>query len=109
WASRLSLACGGGVSRWIDICSLGSPEERTKMRIRRLWFPVVLVVVGLVVGILGFAMWRLDAFIASHKDWITRQLEAKLARRVRFGAVHVSLRGGLSVQVDNVLVADDPR
>ena len=72
------------------------------------------VLLGAAVAVVGaaalaLAVARLNAYLAAHRDALAAQASAALGRPVSFAAVRVSWRGGGSVRVTDLRVADDPR
>jgi uncharacterized protein involved in outer membrane biogenesis len=62
---------------------------------------VIAVAVGLVLS-------NLNAYLTSHKDWLTAQVEGVLGRKVSFSEISVSLSSGFGARVKDVRIADDP-
>ncbi len=67
------------------------------------------VLVAIVTGVALFARARLDDYVDAHRDEIAARVSAALGRRLRFDSCSVSLWGGLSANLDNLRIADDPR
>lgn len=65
---------------------------------------VVLVVLG---GILFYVSRNLEAFLEAQRDWIAARAGEAVGREVRFGAVGVAWRDGLSASLADLSIADD--
>ncbi|MFN8543558.1 MAG: AsmA-like C-terminal region-containing protein [Candidatus Binatia bacterium] len=74
----------------------------------RRWVIGGVVVVGGLAALVAVALSGLDAYLSHNRDWLAGEIEAALGRPVRFDALGVSLRGGLSARVENLHVGDDP-
>jgi kynureninase len=74
----------------------------------RKWLIAAAIVgVALMIG-LALAVSRFQTYVEERRDWVAGELSAALRRSVSFGDIAVSLRGGLSVAVTNLRVAEDP-
>ncbi len=74
----------------------------------RKWIAAALVLLALAAGAVALAAANLNSYLNANRDWISRQVEAALGRRVAFDEVELSLWGGLGVRVANLRVGDDP-
>jgi AsmA protein len=73
----------------------------------RKWIALGIVVLVFSGGLL-LAVLNLNAWLNENREWVGRQAEAALGRRVSFGEVGVSLWPGLAVRLADLQVGDDP-
>jgi uncharacterized protein involved in outer membrane biogenesis len=66
------------------------------------------VIVGVIAVAVGLVLSNLNAYLTSHKDWLTAQVEGVLGRKVSFSEISVSLSSGFGARVKDVRIADDP-
>ncbi|MGD9762528.1 MAG: AsmA-like C-terminal region-containing protein [Candidatus Binatia bacterium] len=73
------------------------------------WLVGVAVVLLVAAGVTFVAGSRLDAYLDAHREAFAARASAELGRTVQFGALEVSLRGGLSARMTDLRIAEDPR
>jgi uncharacterized protein involved in outer membrane biogenesis len=75
------------------------------MRKSLLILSVIVIVFAVAVGLV---LSNLNAYLNSHKDWLTAQVEGMLGRKVSFSEISVSLSSGFGARIKDVRIADDP-
>src|SRR6266700_1184621 len=75
------------------------------MRKSLLILSVIVIVIAVAVGLV---LSHLNAYLNSHKDWLTAQVEGVLGRKVSFSEISVSLSSGFGARIKDVRIADDP-
>ncbi|RMF22721.1 MAG: AsmA family protein [Deltaproteobacteria bacterium] len=70
---------------------------------------IALLIVVMLLALVGWAAWNLNAYLERNKDDIAARITEQLGRPMRFDSVGVSLRGGLAIAVEGLEVADDPQ
>jgi len=73
----------------------------------RRWVLGAVAVLAFVAVAIGVALHRADAWITSHRTWITRQLGDAIGRRVAFGEVGIRVLPQLAVRVTDLEIGDD--
>ena len=68
----------------------------------------LLVLIILVAALLGWALYNIDAVIASYKDRIVAAAERHTGRKVSFDRINVKLWGGIGVRIRELSVAEAP-
>jgi len=66
---------------------------------------VIVVVIAVAVGLV---LSNLNAYLNSHKDWLTAQVEGVLGRKVSFSEISVLFSSGVGARIKDVRIADDP-
>lgn len=66
------------------------------------------VVAFVVIGLVALAAINLDGYLNANRGLVAERVEAALGRKVAFGEVGISWRGGLGVRVSDLHVGDDP-
>lgn len=74
----------------------------------RKWLVLTAVIVLAIAGLLALAVANLDRWLNANREQVAERVEAALGRKVSFGEVGVSFRGGLGVRVADLHVGDDP-
>ena len=75
------------------------------MRKSLLILSVIVIVIAVAVGLV---LSNLNAYLNSHKDWLTAQVEGVLGRKVSFSEISVSLSSGFGARIKDLKIADDP-
>lgn len=76
----------------------------------RKWIALAaLLVVVLAAGTVFFLVRRLNSYVDQNRFRIAREIGTALGRTVGFEDMRVSLAGGLSIRIDELRIADDPR
>ena len=66
---------------------------------------VLLLVVG---GLLGFAVYNLNDLVNQNKEQLLAQAEQTLGRKVKIGEIELTFWGGIGARLQNFSLADDP-
>ena len=66
---------------------------------------VLLLLVG---GLLGFALYNLNDLVNAYKDELLTQVEQAIGRKVKIGEIGITFLGGIGARVTDFALADDP-
>src|ERR1700757_3310967 len=75
------------------------------LRIAALVFAGAVLIVA---GITGYAAYNLNAFITRHQDRLLQRVSRSLGRNVQVSHIKTAIGWGLSIEADDLKVADDP-
>ena len=68
----------------------------------------LLVLIIVVAALLGWALYNINAVVASYKDHIIAVAEQRTGRTVAFDRIEIKLRGGIGVRIRQFSMAEDP-
>lgn len=74
----------------------------------RRWLALAALIALGLAGILALAVANLDRWLNANKELVAERVESALGRKVSFGEVGLSFRGGLGARVTQLRVGDDP-
>ena len=74
----------------------------------RKWIIAGVVVLFILVGVLGVALFSLNALIDRNKEYILTRVKEAVGREVTVKDIRVNLWGGVGARLDQFSVADDP-
>src|SRR5215469_6704763 len=90
-------------------CSTSAWKERLSMRKPLIIAgSIVGVLVLVVVAIFIYAAANLNSLIAQNRDFIVQRVSSSLGRRVEIGEIKAHLGWGVSADVSDLKIADDP-